>query len=296
MVRDDPLDRPGLQDEHVVDVVADHRQQRLEAVVPRVGGHDRRAHDPGGRIAEVAAGGDDLVADVAVGDDPGGGPGGVDQDERADPVAAHQLRSRLDRQPERRRDHRAGRQLAHRRREQQALAAAGQHAARAHLVDRLVEVLGQEGAVQVLADQGVGVEEPAEVGLADEVADRVARRDDVRARAVPRVERDEADDVALGAVVDEGLLALGRAHEDLGAALLDHEQVLARRAVLLEDHRAVRVVLQRDRAGQLAQRRLLEELEGRDLLEENDRILDGGLLDPRTLLHRAAPRLVTGKP
>ena len=208
VVGDDPLHRPGLDDEQVVDVVADHRQQRLEAVVAGVDRDQRRAHDVRGRVGDVAAGGDDLVADVAVGDDPRGRARRVEHDQRADPVARHDRGGGLDREPGRGGDHRAGRELAHRRREEQPLAAADENAAGAHLVERLVEVLAQEGPVQVFADLGVGVEEAAEIRLVDEVADGVGGGDDVRARAVPRVERQKADDVALGPVVDEGFLVL----------------------------------------------------------------------------------------
>ena len=236
MVRDDALDPPPLEHDQVVDVVADHREQRLEGQAPGVDREEQGTHDAADTFGAVAADGRHLVAQVPVGHDSARDAAGIHEDQGADVPRGHE-RGRLPDGDRIRGGHDLpGAQLPDRRREEELVSPDVQGTPETHVREGRVDELRQERFQVVLHESGIRLEQGQDLVPVDLVDGGVLDGDHVGPGLVRAHEGEEAEDIPLGPVVEDDFLLAG-AHEDLDAALPDDHEQGARRAVLAKDDR-----------------------------------------------------------
>ena len=290
VVGDHAAELPRLGDQHMVDVVAHHLEQRLGAGLAGIDVDDRRAHDGAHRLRQVAALGDRFFAQVPVGQDADRRSGAVGHDQRADAVLGHQPRGRLDGGAARRRHRIAAHEVADRGGEEDAMAVCQAAGASAALLVDLVDEIEKVRLQEALRDRRVRLERRQQAPLGDQQPDRVFLRAHVAARRLVADQRQQAEVLALAAVVDDQLAAVIGGEIQAHRPPLDHHQVLDGLAALLEDRRSAAVVVEGRLAAERLDRRRRQQVERVDAAEK----LSGLLLEHRGA--RTGPPVERGRP
>ena len=159
-----------VDDADTVDALAAHAVQRLVHRRALADAEQRRAHHLGrGQRARVAAGSDDLVAQVAVGDDAGRGDA-IEDDDAGDTLLAHRRGDGVDAVARRAAHDAAAADLGHRQEEQPRVARARVVASRGGGIDILVR---HRASSVVARPPMIGATPP---GAARAVGPTVARR------------------------------------------------------------------------------------------------------------------------
>jgi len=124
------------------------------------------------------------------------------------------------------------------------VAAAVEQALVVHLAVGLVDVFREMGLEEVLGERRMGLDQPVDVLLAQQVADRIVDRDDRRLLAVLAHEGNDAEAVPLTPEIDDHILAVPRFEGDPDTTLLDDPERVARWTILLQDDHVLGVELQ----------------------------------------------------
>jgi hypothetical protein len=170
------------------------------------------------------------------------------------------------------RDHALDRHVSNARCEEQTVAPAVEHALVLHLAIGAVDILGDVRFQEILGERKVRIEELQEHLFTEKVADGIFHGSDVGPDPVLAHERKETEGVALAAVVDHYFAAVLGDHRDLDPAFFDDPERVARRSVLLQDHHVLGIELQGQVPGHCVDVGVVEELEGRDLLQEGHNV------------------------
>ena len=259
----------------MVDVILEHLEDHFEAGILLVHHDHRLAHHLGDRQIPGEALGHHLGAQVRVREDADGPAAPADDQGRTLAFLGHALGRLADAGA--RRHHGAGvpADLPHGGGEEQVVAAAQEETLALDFPGGHVQVLGEMELEQILGDGRVAGGQLREPRLGQQVADGVLHRHDGGPLGAAH-QGDQTEDFPLLAVVDDHVLGARRLGPlgDLHHPLLDDVQVLRQGPILLEDGRAPRVELQGEALRQFPQQGRLQELEGRDLGQEPDRLVD----------------------